>query len=310
MSHHPVLANEAIQYLACAPGQTVVDGTVGSGGHAKRIAEVICAGHDGMLIGVDRDPQQLLAAAETLAAWKSCVMLVHNSYDHVAEILGAAGKTHVDGVLLDLGVAIQHLEDPRRGMSFRYASAPLDLRFDPSAAIPTAADLLRDKSAQEIERWLREYGEVPSAKQLARTIVQYRGVSPLTTVGELEFLVVPLVRAHRRHNPMTLVLQALRIAVNDELAIIQRAIKVWVDVLNPNGRIVIISYHSLEDRIVKQTLRMLAKSCVCPPEAPICICGTSATVKLLTARSITPSTEELRQYPTSRSARLRAAEHV
>lgn len=282
---------------------------MGSGGHANAIAELICP-TGGLLIGVDRDPAQVQSAQHRLRHWKSCVMLVHNSYDRVAEILAAAGRWSVDGVLLDVGVAQQHIDDSERGMSYRFPGAPLDLRFDPTQDTPTAADMLANSSASEIGRWFREYGELSAAKRLARAIVERRQSGKIETIGQLEMIVTANVPRRRSHNPMTLVLQALRIAVNDELAILERALSAWVDALNPGGHLVVISYHSLEDRIVKQTFRRLSRACTCPPEAPLCICRGVAHIRVLTPRAITPTVEEQKQYPTSRSARLRAAQHL
>lgn len=306
--HYPVLSDEVIEYLACAPGLTIVDGTVGSGGHAKRIASEI--GASGVLIGIDRDPEQLERAREALSASVARVQLVHNSYDAVNEILEECGMTQVDGVLLDLGLSQQHLDNASSGMSFRFKDAPLDLRFDPTEDTPTAAELIATSTEAELARIFKEYGELPNARALSRALVAERMLDRIERVGQLEAIAQRVIRNHRLHNPMTLVLQALRIAVNDELGRLERALEQWATHLKPGGRIVVISYHSLEDRIVKTFFRFWQQVCICPPSFPVCRCHHKAILKVITSKPVQPTLEEARLHPTTRSARLRVAERI
>ncbi len=306
--HYPVLSDEVVTYLACAPGLTIVDGTVGSGGHAKRIASVI--GPLGTLLCIDRDPKQLERARETLSAVESRIQFVHNSYDAVPAILEECAMTQVDGVLLDIGLSQQHLDSASYGMSFRFKDAPLDLRFDPTEPIPTAAELIATSTEAELTRIFKEYGELPNARALSRALVAGRMLEPIKRVGELEAIAQRVIRNHRLHNPMTLVLQALRIAVNNELGRLSNALEQWTKHLKPGGRIVVISYHSLEDRIVKNFFRDSQKNCICPPSFPVCRCHQRAVLKGITSKSVQPTLEEVRLHPTARSARLRVAERI
>lgn len=306
--HYPVLSDEVIQYLACAPGQTIVDGTVGSGGHAKAIAAIL--GRTGKLIGIDRDPTQLVGAQEALKTVEGRAILVHNSYDAVDAVLNECSIAEVDGVLLDVGLSQQHLDDPKIGMSFRFKDAPLDLRFDSSESIPTAADLLATAPEEELVRIFKQYGEIPSARSFSRALVEARTHAPIDKVGVLEAIALAKIHSRRMHNPMTLVLQALRIAVNDELGMLQRGLERWTMRLRPGGRIVVISYHSLEDRIVKNFFRSSARGCICPPVFPVCRCDHAALLKVITSKSVQPTLQEIRLHPTSRSARLRVAERI
>ncbi len=306
--HYPVLSKEVIQALACAPGLTIVDGTVGSGGHAKLIAPLL--GSEGLLIGIDRDPFQIERAQEVLKGAPSRVSLVHKSYDAVDAVLKECSITEVDGVLLDLGLSQQHLDDGSSGMSFRFKDAPLDLRFDTSESIPTAAEFIESAPEEELVRIFKQYGELPNARALSRALVSARVLAPVKTVGALEEIVRKTIRNHRLHNPMTLVLQALRIGVNDELGRLQRGLEQWTTHLRVGGRIVVISYHSLEDRIVKNFFRNSARGCICPPVFPVCRCKHAAQLKVITSKSVQPTVQEIRLHPTSRSARLRIAERI
>jgi 16S rRNA (cytosine1402-N4)-methyltransferase len=308
--HSPVLLTESLELLRLAPGAVVVDGTLGGGGHAAAILERTAP--DGMLLGLDRDPDALAAAAERLAGFGARFRAVHASFRDLDEAVARAGFESVDGVLLDLGVSSHQLDTPARGFRFGDggSGAPLDMRMDPTRG-DTAADLLARASAREIEGWLREYGELPGAGRLARAITERRRTEPLRTNADLlQVIASARIGRGRRHNPATLVFQALRIAVNDELGALEAGLEAGIRVLRPGGRLVVIAYHSLEDRIVKQRFRAEARGCVCPPAQPICTCGRQPRLRVVTRRPVRPSDEELASNPRARSARLRGAERL
>lgn len=306
-AHYPVLSNEVIEELACAPGRTVVDCTVGAGGHAKKIREAL--GATGRLIGIDRDATQLRRAKEELQEFRSGVMLVHDSYEHLPEVLHHLHVPLVDGVLLDLGVAHQQLDDPDRGMGF-HATGALDLRFNTQEDIPTAAEILRNSSLEHLEDLFRKFGELERPRAVARAIVRARASKPLRTIEELQAVVLPAIGRARTHHPLTLVLQALRIAVNDELGALERALPKIVESLEVNGRIVVLTYHSLEDRIIKQFFVRESQECLCPPKFPVCRCQHKKTLSILTKKPIVPTLEEARNHPSTRSAKLRVAQRI
>jgi 16S rRNA (cytosine1402-N4)-methyltransferase len=241
------------------------------------------------------------------------VRLVRASFRELGRVLAELGLARVDAVLLDLGVSSRQLDAPERGFRFAEGSADvtaLDMRMDASSE-RTAARLLRDASAEELEQWLREYGELPGARRLAAAIVETRRDTPLHTVRDLLNVVERArVGGGRKHHPATLVFQALRIAVNDELTALDEGLDAAIDALVPGGRLAVIAYHSLEDRIVKQRLRAEARGCVCPPRQPVCTCGRSPRLGLLGRRATRPRDEETRENPRARSARLRAAERL
>jgi 16S rRNA (cytosine1402-N4)-methyltransferase len=310
--HRPVLLAESIALLEPKPGDLVVDGTVGGGGHAAALLERI--GPAGRLVGLDVDDEALLEAARRLGSPQdSRVTLVRASFRELGRVLKDLGIARIDRLLLDLGVSSRHLDAPERGFRFSEDSAemtPLDMRMD-RRNHATAADLLRTASAPELERIFREYGELEGAARLARALVAARRNSPLRSAGDLVAAVRQArVGGRRRHHPATLVFQALRIAVNDELRVLQEGLAAGIDALKPGGRLAVIAYHSLEDRAVKQRLRDEARGCVCPPRVPVCVCGRRPRLEILTPRPVTPQTEEIRLNPRSRSARLRAAERL
>ena len=309
--HRPVLLQESLDGLALRPGHRVVDGTVGGGGHAEAILRLI--GPTGILLGLDVDEEALAAAAARLAPAGDRVHLERASFRELRRVLQKLEWSQVDAVLLDLGVSSRQLDAPERGFRFSEETAdvtPLDMRMDQRLAT-TAADLLSSATAAEIERWLREYGELPGAHRLARAIDDTRRTAPLRTVRDLLRVVERArVGGGRRHHPATLVFQALRMAVNDELGALAEAIDASIDALAAGGRIVVISYHSLEDRLVKQRLRAEARGCVCPPKQPVCTCGKSPRVRIVTPRAVRAGDEEVRDNPRARSARLRVAERL
>jgi 16S rRNA (cytosine1402-N4)-methyltransferase len=310
--HCPVLLNEVLHYLNLAPGACVVDGTLGGGGHAEAILERISP--NGTLIGLDLDPAARSAARARLASYGDRLHTVPASFRDLDRVMVDLEIDSVDAVLLDLGVSSHQLDSADRGFRFsgagssEAADAPLDMRMDPESGVP-ASDLLRSASAEQLQEWFQNYGELPGSKRLARAIVDTRKNEPIRTSADL-LRVIDHARIGRgrKHNPATLVFQALRIAVNDELGALQDGLDAGIRVLRPGGRLVVIAYHSLEDRIVKHSMRAAAKGCHCPPATPVCICGGSVTLRVITRRPIQPQESEIRDNPRSRSAKLRAAE--
>ena len=304
--HIPVFLQAVLDGLRVRPGGRYVDGTVGGGGHAAHILEL--SAPDGRLLGLDRDAEAVAVARSRLAGYADRVTLLHASFDRLAEVARAQGFVPVDGVLFDLGLSSLQLADPARGFSFS-ADGPLDMRFDPDSGGETAADLVNRLPGAELAALLRRYGEEPQARRIAEAIVAAR---PLHTTGELAAVVEQAVggRRGRRIHPATRTFQALRIAVNDELATIERALPQAVEILAPGGRLVVIAFHSLEDRLVKRFMRRESRDCICPPETPVCVCGHRATLRAVTRKPLRPSAEEVAANPRARSARLRVAERI
>ncbi|MFT5441693.1 MAG: 16S rRNA (cytosine1402-N4)-methyltransferase [Myxococcota bacterium] len=309
--HCPVLLNESLQHLNLKPGAVVIDGTLGGGGHAEAILEQTSP--DGILIGIDLDPDAREAARERLKRFGDRLRTVPSSFRHIDQVVEELEVGPVDAVLLDLGVSSYQLNESSRGFRFAKDTAddtPLDMRMDPDARL-TAKDLLKTASAKQLQDWFQNYGELPGSKRLARAIVDTRKDEPILTTRDLVRVVDDAgIGRGRKHNPSTLVFQALRIAVNDELGALRDGLEAATRVLRPGGRLVVISYHSLEDRIVKQTLRTAAKGCSCPPATPICICGGEITLSVITRRPIQPEEAEIRDNPRARSGKLRAAERI
>jgi 16S rRNA (cytosine1402-N4)-methyltransferase len=309
--HRPVLLAECIEQLALAPGAVVADGTLGGGGHAAAILERTSP--DGILIGLDLDPEALDAAAKRLSEHGDRLIRVNASFRRLGPVLSELGIEQVDGVLLDLGVSSHQLDTPARGFRFSGAEhddVPLDMRMGSEVGM-TAADLLRRSSARELQTFFQDYGELPGSKRLATAIVEARKEAPIETSRDLlQVIQSAHIGGGRRHNPATLVYQALRIAVNDELGALREGLDAAIQALRPGGRLVVISYHSLEDRIVKHALRAAAKGCTCPPRTPVCVCGGQIRLRVVTRRPVSPGEDEIRSNPRARSARLRAAERV
>lgn len=309
--HDPVLMDETLSHLHLFPGAVVVDGTLGGGGHAAAVLDATRP--DGLLIGLDLDEDALLAARERLAAHGERARLVRASFRELDRVLEAEGIEHVDAVLLDLGVSSHQLDTPERGFTFATSDAertPLDMRMDPTRGA-SAAELLRRASREELEGWFRDYGELPGARKLARTIVAQREAEPFETAADLLRAVREArVGGGRRHNPATLVFQALRIAVNDELGALREGLAAAVEVLRPGGMLVVLAYHSLEDRIVKQYLRQEAVGCICPPRSPVCTCGRLPRLRVVTRKPVRPDDAEVARNPRARSVRLRSAERI
>jgi 16S rRNA (cytosine1402-N4)-methyltransferase len=293
--HEPVLLQEALQYLAPRPRGRYCDATIGYGGHSRAILEA--SQPDARLVGIDRDPDALTAASEALRPFGDRVTLVHAPFSELRTVLERAGALPLDGCLVDLGVSSPQLDRPERGFSFRNAG-PLDMRMDPTRG-ETAAEYLRRATAEELEAVLRDFGEERYARRIAGSIVEARRREPLDSTDALAALVARSVPRHERHkNPATRTFQALRIAVNRELEELQRFLAEAPGCLAPGGRLVVIAFHSLEDRMVKQRLRALAAE------------GAEPRLRLLTKHVVTPGDDEQARNPRARSARLRAAERL
>ncbi|MGV3723076.1 MAG: 16S rRNA (cytosine(1402)-N(4))-methyltransferase RsmH [Actinomycetota bacterium] len=309
--HEPVMLAECLEHLALPIGGTVVDATLGLGGHSLALLEAV--GPTGRVVGLDRDPIALELAASRITAacdawgWSACPLLTaRTDFRHVADALDGLGVSQIDGALFDLGVSSMQLDRVERGFSFR-GGGPLDMRMDPEAE-ESAADLVNTLPEVELARIIWEYGEERLSRRIARRIVERR---PLVTTQDLADAVwgaYPPGDRHGRIHPATRTFQALRIAVNDELSALEPALTDAVARLAPGGRIVVMSYHSLEDRIVKRTFEFLAGRCRCAPELPVCACGARKQVELLTRKPVQPTAEEVERNPRARSARLRAAQ--
>ncbi len=305
--HTSVLLTEVIDNLHILPDGIYVDGTLGGGGHSFHIAQALTQG--GHLIGIDQDREALQAAGERLSPYKDRVTLVHSNYENIAAVLQEQGICQVNGILLDLGVSSYQLDNPERGFSYR-EDEPLDMRMDQSAPL-SARDILNGWSQEELIRILREYGEEKCAVKIAREIVSRREVKPLETTGELADIVrccIPKKMQEKGGNPCKRTFQAVRIACNRELEVLSDSLDTMIDLLAPGGRLCIITFHSLEDRIVKNAFRKNENPCTCPPEFPVCICGKKSKGKVITRKAILPGEEELEQNRRSASAKLRVFE--
>jgi len=303
--HTPVMLVQVIEVLRPGPGGTFLDGTVGGGGHAEALLERTAP--EGRLIGLDVDDESLAEAGERLARFGDRARLVRSNFADMKAASESAGIVTVDGVLLDLGGSSHQFDTPERGFSFR-EDGPLDMRQD-RRLTRTAADILAESSEEELTRIFRTYGEEPFAKRLAVAVVQERARQPITRTIQLADLIRRVKRgSHRSIHPATLVFQALRIAVNDELNQLQRGLEAAVELCRPGGRIAVIAFHSLEDRIVKDFMRRMSSPCVCPPVLAVCRCGLRRRLRLVQRKAFRPTEAEVAANPRARSARLRAAE--
>jgi 16S rRNA (cytosine1402-N4)-methyltransferase len=303
--HTPVLADEVRELLAVQPGETIVDGTFGAGGHARLLAADLDG--RGKLVAIDRDPTARQHFDRFKAAAGVDVRFLRGDFSLVIAQL-AANDVRADAILLDLGVSSMQIDRPERGFSYA-TDAPLDMRMDPSSE-PTAAEIVNTWDERELRTIFRGYGEERYATQIARAIVRRRRDRPFTRTGELVETIktaIPTPARFGEGHPAKRVFQALRIAVNDELAALEAALPAAADMLRPGGRLAVISFHSLEDRIVKQFLRERAHGCTCPPDFPVCACGKQPDLRIVTRRPVRPATEELEQNPRAASARLRVA---
>jgi len=306
--HISCMPVEAAHYLNLRPGGTYVDGTVGGAGHSRMICTRIQP--DGFLVGIDQDLDAIRHAQDVLAPFFPRVSLHHDTFSHLDRIIGNLGFAGVDGILLDLGLSLHQLEGSGRGFSFK-REEPLDMRMNAEATI-TAADIVNSWDVDDLMRIFREYGEEHRARSIAKAIVKARARKPLESSKALADLIYrsmpPAAARKQKIHPATRVFQALRITVNRELDRLQRTLPMAVKCLNPGGRLCVLSFHSLEDRIVKQTFREMARTCTCPPRSPVCICEGEARVTLLTRKVVRPTAEEIAANPMARSTRLRAVE--
>lgn len=303
--HTPVLLHEAVDLLAPKAGGVYVDGTLGAGGHAAELLKR--SAPDGVLIGLDQDTDAVERCEKYLAGYGRRAVIRKANYRDLPEVLSALGYDAVDGVLLDLGISWFHLKMPERGFSFML-DGPLDMRMNMSGP-RTAADLVNTLPSDELTKIIRDYGEDRRASAIARAIVKARARGPITRTVQLAAIVSSVFPPHppRRIHPATLTFQALRIAVNDELGALRDGLDRILPVLKPGGRIAIITFHSLEDRMVKQTFVKEAKTCVCPSKMPVCVCGKKPGLRVLTVKPVIAGVDEVRMNPAARSAKLRAA---
>ncbi len=310
--HEPVLLKETINFLQPRPGGIYIDGTVGAGGHAAALLEA--SAPDGQLFGFDRDERALTIAYERLSHFGERVRLFQTNFDQLGRVAEMYHLPRADGILLDLGVSSMQLDEAARGFSFQ-AEAPLDMRMDQSSG-QTAADLVNGLPEEELANLIYNYGDERRSRRIAKVIVAARPVESTKALAELIASAIPTGGGTRKRqskpriHPATRTFQALRIAVNDELGALERTLPQAIEQLKPGGRLAVISFHSLEDRIVKQYFKQEARDCICPPEQIICTCKHKATVKILTKRPLTATANEIDRNPRARSAKLRVAELI
>jgi len=308
--HVTAMLEEAVDMLACRPGKIIVDGTLGGSGHARRICEQISP--DGVFIGIDQDKDAIDRARRVLPADARRIHIVHGNFADLPSFLSQLGIGAVDGILIDIGLSLHQIAASGRGFSFN-RDEPLDMRMDVRSDV-TAADLLASMDERELAQTFSRYGEERWAVRIARHLVAQRKTLPVTTSGQLARLVseaVPAAAARKQKiHPATRVFMALRIAVNRELEVLDQFLETAVDLLNPGGRLCVLSFHSLEDRMVKHRFRTMERPCTCPSTFPQCACGRQARVRLLTRKVLRPTDAEIRKNPMARSTRFRAVEAV
>ncbi|TCS84422.1 16S rRNA (cytosine(1402)-N(4))-methyltransferase RsmH [Tepidibacillus fermentans] len=307
--HTTVLLHEAVASLNIRGDGIYVDCTLGGGGHSERIASMLDEG--GHLFSLDQDDHAIESAKERLKPYKNRITLIKTNFRYLKEVLLDQGIEQVDGVLFDLGVSSPQLDEGERGFSYQH-DAPLDMRMDQSQEL-TAEMVVNEWSEQELAQMIYQYGEEKFSRQIAKKIVEHRSKKRIETTGELVDIIKEAIPAPARRtgpHPAKRTFQAIRIAVNDELNVFEKAIHDAIDILKPTGRVSVITFHSLEDRICKQVFTEYAQGCVCPPDFPICTCGQTPRVKIVTKKPIVPSEHELRNNPRARSAKLRIAEKL
>ena len=308
--HIPAMLNETIHYLNCRPGKTYTDCTLGGSGHAEAICKRILP--NGLLIGIDQDLDAITNAKKALQSYSSHIHLFHGNFINLPQYLAQLKIDAVDGILLDLGLSLHQLEKSGRGFSFN-KEEPLDMRMDQQAATK-ADDLINNLAEDELRRIFKEFGEERWSKQIARSIVKNRRQKKIQTSKELTQIVLSAIprqtQAKHRIHPATRVFMALRIAVNKELEVLDTFMSGVADWLNPKGRLCVLSFHSLEDRIVKQHIKTMERGCICPPKLPECACGKKSVMRVLTKRVVRPGKKEIAVNPMARSTRLRAAEKI
>ncbi len=310
MAHHySVLSEEVITYLRCQGGRNYIDCTVGGGGHASQILENNSRG--GKLLGIDRDGGAIRIAKRRLKKYEPRAILVRDNFSNLGRIVKTYGFEPVDGILLDLGVSSFQLEDAKRGFSFR-VGGPLDMRMDPRDR-ETASDLINRLPAKALEKLLRGYGEERWAKRISQFVEKRRQKGPISTTTELRDIVhcaIPVSFHSRRIDPATKTFMALRIAVNRELDNLKTVLEEAVPLLRRGGRLCVISFHSLEDRVVKEHFRLAEKGCTCPPHLPQCTCHGEKSLRIITSKPVSPSQKEIEENPRARSAKMRVAERI
>lgn len=311
ISHFPVMLDEVMEWIAPKPGGRYLDATLGLGGHSARILEL--TGGGARVLGLDRDENALARARARLAAFGDAMVCAHSSFRYFETVLDDLGWERLDGVIADLGVSSLQLDSPERGFSF-LQDGPLDMRMDPGSGGEPAANIVNGASYERLRKIIWEFGEEPMAGRIARCIIAAREERPIQTTLELARIVAAAYPAKRRalarNHPATKTFQALRIEVNGELEEIREFLERVIDYLVPGGRIAVISFHSLEDRIVKHTFRRESSECLCPPEYPVCRCGHEKKLKLMFRKPLLPSQAEMRANSRSRSAKLRVAERL
>jgi 16S rRNA (cytosine1402-N4)-methyltransferase len=309
LGHLPVMLTEVILALSPHPGSFQIDATVGGGGHASRILEA--ANPDGRLLGIDADPHAIERSGRRLAPYGERVTLRHSNFETIAAVAAESGFERVDGILMDLGVSSQQLDDDDRGFSFR-STERLDMRFDTRRGIP-ASEVIASYDEAALASLFRRHGEEPHARRIAHAIVTERSRGAIETPARLAEVIsaaTPRTPGRRRLHPATRVFQALRIEVNRELETLPTALESCLDLLKPDGRLCVISYHSLEDRIVKRFMARERQGCTCPPDFPVCVCGRAPRIARIGPQPQVPSDEEVAHNPRARSARLRAARRL
>lgn len=309
-NHYSVLLNETIENLNIKPDGIYVDGTLGGGGHAYQVASRLS--EKGRLIGIDQDADAIAAAGERLKKFGDKITIIRSNYANMKEELHRIGVEKVDGIVLDLGVSSFQLDTPERGFTYRDENAPLDMRMDDRQSL-TAKDIVNGYSEMELYRIIRDYGEDKFAKNIAKHIVQEREKKPIETTGELTEIIrasIPMKVQVTGGHPAKRTFQAIRIELNKELEVLQNNLDDMIDLLNPGGRICIITFHSLEDRIVKTNFKRNENPCTCPSDFPVCVCGKKSKGKVVTRKPILPSEEELEVNSRSKSAKLRVFERV
>ena len=306
--HYSVLLEETIEHLNIRPDGIYVDGTLGGAGHASEVAKRLS--EKGRLIGIDQDADAIRAAGERLKPFGDKVTIIRSNYANMKEELHAISIEHVDGIVLDLGVSSFQLDTPERGFTYRDTDAPLDMRMDDRQSL-TARNIVNDYSEMDLYRIIRDYGEDKFAKNIAKHIVNERQKKPITTAGELSEIIresIPMKVQKTGGNPAKRTFQAIRIELNHELEVLQDNLDTMIDLLNPGGRICIITFHSLEDRIVKTNFKRNENPCTCPSDFPVCVCGKVSKGKVITRKPILPSEKELEENSRSKSAKLRVFE--
>ena len=309
-NHYSVLLNETIENLNIKPDGIYVDGTLGGGGHAYQVASRLS--EKGRLIGIDQDADAIAAAGERLKEFGDKITIIRSNYANMKEELHRIGVEKVDGIVLDLGVSSFQLDTPERGFTYRDENAPLDMRMDDRQSL-TAKDIVNGYSEMDLYRIIRDYGEDKFAKNIAKHIVQERAEKPIETTGELTEIIrasIPMKVQVTGGHPAKRTFQAIRIELNKELEVLQNNLDDMIDLLNPGGRICIITFHSLEDRIVKTNFKRNENPCTCPSDFPVCVCGKKSKGKVVTRKPILPSEEGLEVNSRSKSAKLRVFERV